>query len=180
MQEQFKNEIRGYVRVFTQKKDGSRELIFENHNQIQDDYATILPLLLAGDKAGQVNTLYLEYENVGAPEIDVTTSTFEKSEGCEHYTALSGNADFIRQALLIQPVAKPGSITFSALVGNETGYHGLTFGTGVHSRIYSMALVAAKNNDQTQDLVFARKNWPTTKIKSSDDIYIEWTISFST
>ena len=176
-----KNRIYGTVHVFTQDKEGNRTTVFESKNQIQDGYATILPLLLAGDPAGKVNTLYLEYKNVADSSEEVAATAFQPSDDAVYYTTLNENRDYVRHHMIITPSPEEGAVTFKALLGNDTGEHGLPFGDTALSKIYGMALVAAKDpNDQTKDIVFARKAWDTQKVKTTDDIYIEWTIHFST
>lgn len=43
-----RDRISGHVRVLINKNDGSQELLLDQHNQIQDGYATILPNLHIG------------------------------------------------------------------------------------------------------------------------------------
>ena len=176
-----RDRITGTVAVYTLSKDGSKTLLFKSHNQIQDDYAKILPLLMSGNPDGKINTLYLEYKNVASPSDTVEVTPFETNVLAEHYTNLSGDTDFIRHRLVMTPTAGDGYVEFTAVIGAETGFHNLPFGeSGYNSRVYSMALVAAKSeNDQTQDLIFARKHWDTQKIKTDEQLFITWRIDFA-
>lgn len=175
-----RTNITGTISVYTLKPDGTKELLFTKHNQIQDDYAKILPLLIAGNPDGKINTLYLEYENVPSPTDTVTTTPFSTDVLASYFTNLTGNIDFIRHRLVMDPIPSDGSVIFNAIIGTGTGFHNLPFGTsGVNSRIYSMALVAAKSDDQTQDLVFARAHWDTQKVKTDEQIFITWEINFA-
>ena len=175
-----RTNITGTISVYTLKPDGTKELLFTKHNQIQDDYAKILPLLIAGNPDGKINTLYLEYENVASPTDTVAATTFGTDLGAQYFTDLTGDKDFIRHRLVMTPTAGDGYVEITEVIGSETGFHNLPFGTdSVNSRIYSMALVAAKSDDQTQDLVFARAHWDTQKVKTDDQIFVTWRIDFA-
>lgn len=176
-----RSKIHGHVKVETLSEAGKRELLFEKDNQIQDDYAEILSRILAGDPAARMNTLYIEYENMPSDSDTVTVSSFPTTDGAEYYTNLSGNKNFIRHAMVLKPEAKDGAVTFSAVLGSDSGFlEGNAIGAGTHSRLYSMALVCGHPTDQTQDFVFARTNWDVQKIKTTEAVYIAWTITFDT
>lgn len=171
--------ISGHVRVLINKNDGSQELLLDQHNQIQDGYATILPLLMSGSSDGKINTLYLEYENVPSPETTVSPSDFPSSDGPEYYTNLTGSTDFLRHPIIMTPRVSEGCVSFEVIIGEGTGFHGKSFGEGVNSRIYGMALVAAKSDDQSRDVVFARTLWDTQHVKTNETFTIYWDIHFS-
>lgn len=170
--------IKGKVSIYSGKPDGPRELVFASENQIQDESYELLARLMSGDDSARVNTIYLEFENVATPETEATITAFSTAEGAEHFSNLSGPCDFLRQPLQIAPEVDGSSITYSGMFADGYGEHGLQFGgDGVNSRVYGMALVSA-GADQTQDKVFARKNWDIQKVKNGDLLYVTWTISF--
>lgn len=164
--------MRGKVILWTDSPEGRVKLL-EEENQIQDGHRAVLASLMCGG-AG-VNTIYLEFENTSG---EVTPVGFDTSAGAEYFTGLTGSADFVRKPLEIKPVRNTDdSVTFSAVFGNETGFHGLPFGgTGVTSKVCGAALVMASSEDQTQDIVFARKNYDPVKIKTTEQMYISWTV----
>lgn len=168
----------GLLEVYTLAHNGEKRLLFRSANQIQDDSAVILAKMLAGDTSVRIDTLYLEYQNVENADDSVTPVSFPASDGAEYFTDLSGTTDFIRHALTLTPEVSGDSVTFSAVIGDAAGYHGLPFGTGVNSRIYSAALAASCAADQTKDLIFSRKNWDTQKTKTDEQIYVVWKITF--
>ena len=168
----------GKVSVFAVKPNEVKELVFASENQIQADSRELLARLMSGDDSARVNTIYIEFENVATPETEAAVTAFSPEEGAEHFTNLSGNCDFVRQTLQIAPEVDGSSITYSGMFADGYGEHGLQFGgDGVNSRVYGMALVSA-GADQTQDKVFARKNWDIQKVKNGDLLYVTWTISF--
>lgn len=166
--------MRGEITLW--KEDPEGKIIFwKSENQIQDGHTAVLAAMLAGEEKAGINTIYLEFENTSG---EVTPVSFSTAEGAEYFTGLTGSADFVRKPLEIKPVRNDdNSVTFSAVFGNETGFHGLPFGgTGVTSKVCGAALVMASSEDQTQDIVFARKNYDPVKIKTTEQMYISWTI----
>lgn len=166
--------MRGQITLWKAGPEGKERLLVAE-NQIQDGHRAVLAALLAGEAKAGVNTIYLEFENTSD---SVTPVGFETSEGAEYFTSLTGSADFVRKALEIRPVRNDDdSITFSAVFGNETGFHGLPFGgEGTVSRVCGAALAMAVSDDQTQDVIFARKNYDPVKIKTTEQLYVSWTI----
>lgn len=178
-----KDKITGTVQVYTIDEQNHKTLLFEKHNQIQNDYAKILPILLSGDMSARINKMYFEFQNVSSPTDTVSPDeNFSASLNASYYAELSGNTDFVRHDLVLTPIIKDGSITFHTVIGDGTAFHNsIEFGTeNVNSRIYSMALVAGSSSDQTKDLIFARSNWSTQKVKTPmDQLYVVWTINFA-
>lgn len=178
-----KDKITGTVQVYTIDNQNKKTLLFEKHNQIQNDYAKVLPLLLSGDTSARINKIYFEFKNVPSPTDTVEVEdNFSPELDASYYAGLTDNTDFVRQDLVLTPIIKDGAVTFHTVIGDGVAFHNnIEFGTeNVNSRIYSMALVSGSSQDQTKDLVFARSNWTTQKVKTPmDQLYVVWTINFA-
>jgi hypothetical protein len=172
--------------------------LFEQHNQIQLGWGSIVSFLLAGRRDYRVNSMYIEYENVAAVDDPVTVPTFSREEGTEYYNelAFSTSRDFLRVPLLIDPQigiaagfednftegVDGNKLTFFTQSQGTVGFHGKPFSAAVNSKIFGVALVATPElADQSRDIVFARSYFDTAnqemKLPSSQ-VGITWDILF--
>jgi hypothetical protein len=150
---------------------GRRDYLFSGKNIWLDTWGAIAARVLGlGDTDYVINAAYIEFENVDAPEDEVTVPEFDETSGLEYFANLSGspNRDFLRIALDVEPslfvvdgFEMPadhgnGALLYATTSGT-TGVHGKEFSDAVNSKICGVAIVAAPVwADQTQDLIFAR------------------------
>lgn len=146
-------------------------------NQIQHGWGFIAARQLGFKKqVGRydytISGMYIEFENVAAPEDPVTIPTYEKAAGRDYYDSLisSGTRDYLRVPLRMEPAlsiaegyedsfaeGEGNMLTFFALSSGSVGVHGKTFSSGVNSKICGFALVAMPVfADATLDVIAAR------------------------
>jgi hypothetical protein len=172
--------------------------VAEQRNQLQYSWGFIVARLVGmGDVSYQVDTMYIEFENVAAPGNPVTIPTYDRSAGLEYYDGLSssGTLDYIRTAVAGNPslgvksgyeayfgTGEGNKLTFFAQTAGATGVHGKTFSDSVNSKVYGAALVATPSfADPTQDVIFARTYFQTSEQvekSASEQIGITWETSF--
>ena len=126
-----------------------------------------------GDSAYRLRAMYVEFENVAAPEdLVVTPGEVPRDEGVAYYNGLadSPSRDFLRIPLVQDPTidvedgfagffsaGQGNRLTFFAMTSGETGVHGKPFSAAANSKICGTALVAAPDwNDRTRDVVAVR------------------------
>lgn len=203
-----KNGVRGHVSLWrVDEKTGLKTPLHSQSNQIQYTWGYLAAKALGyrpqPDRPPyHISTIYFEFENVSAPETTVTEATsFSESMGIAHYNSLSGNRDYLRVPLLLEPAAATAptyedklpvdqatnQLTFFAQTAGTTGVHGLGFGHNVggiyNSKIYAVALVASPfPNDPTKDVIFARTvftgEYQVPK-EASSQIGITWNVAFT-
>lgn len=149
-------------------KDG--QLLFTQHNQIQDGSKTILCNLLAGNTEFRPDTLYVEFQNSADTP---TTPVYTTDEGVEYYNNLSSPKDYLKVPIVIKPSVSEDSVTFSAVIAAGTGAkNGLTCGSTTQA--YGVALVSESTKQ-----VYARMYFTTpVALTTSTQYYFPWTISF--
>lgn len=203
-----KNGVSGRVKLWYFDEQSTKITpLFEQHNQIQYTWGYLAAKALGyrpqPDRPPyHISTIYFEFENVSAPETTVTEATsFSESMGIAHYNALSGDRDYLRVPLLLEPAASTAptyedklpvdqatnQLTFFAQTAGTTGVHGLGFGHNVggiyNSKIYAVALVASPfPTDPTKDVIFARAvftgDYQVPK-EASSQIGITWNVAFT-
>lgn len=157
--------------------------------------ATVLANLLAkGEAKYRIASMYFEYENLANPEDEVVQPNLghEDSYGREYYDSLesSDTRDYLRVDIISAVIGSsdatdfPGGdyVEFFAQSGNSSGVFGKEFDNGSNSKIYGAAIVVVLDeDDRSQDIVFARINFPTPQIKDVANQYgVTWRIPFST
>lgn len=190
-------------RVWFDKQDRRHprkvEPLFSQANQIQIGWAQIAAQCIGlGRRNHRINAMYIEYENVASAANAITPPVYDRFEGREYYQnlALSGNRDFLRVPLLLEPTlgVEPGfedyfdgitsgnRLTFFAQSQGSAGYHGKTFSEGVNSKVFGIALVSTPEfGDAAKDSVFSRTYFDTadqTLKLASSQIGITWDIVF--
>jgi hypothetical protein len=196
--------VRGHVTLWS--VDAASGLMVPLHNQpnqIQFSWGYIAARQLgyrrqAGRPDYFISGMYMEYENLPAPEDTVTVSEFGRDLNTQYYDELSASAtqDFLRLSLLLEPAlgistgyedyftngVDGNKLTFFAQSAGTAGVHGKTFSHTVNSKIYSAALVAMPEfSDRTKDVIFARttfaEEYQVTK-EINSQIGITWDIAF--
>lgn len=143
-----------------------------------------------------ISTLYVEFENQSGPETPISVAPFSRSIATSYYANLTGQRDYLRIPIIIEPTLSvsdgyaenlpvnqsANQLTFFVQTSGTAGMHGLPFASNVNSKVYAAALVAAPDfNDPTKDVVFARTMFTTanqiTK-EASSQIGITWDIAF--
>lgn len=194
---------RGRVSLFVPGRDrrGTRQLRRHacKYNQIQAGWAYASAMALGRrDMKYAISGILFEFENMTDTVTAVTPPTYEAREGIEYYAELvaSGTKDVLRTSLLSDPKLdiEPGyesyfgqdagnRLQFFGMTTGTRGIHGKTFGSGVNSRIYGLALVAQPApNDWTQDIVIARLyfNDDEQLVKpASHQAYAAWELIFT-
>jgi hypothetical protein len=149
-------------------------------------------LLTEGRPEYRISALYLEFENVDAPDDTVVTPAFgrDAAEGVDYYDGLasSPNRDYLRVPIVAArrditdavKFPKTNAPTFFAMTSGTEGVHGKTFSDSVNSTVYGGALVAMVNEgDPTQDLVFSRFYLPTNAQQAktpTSQVGLEWAL----
>lgn len=194
--------VRGRVTLWRVTESGLTLPVHTQPNQIQYSWGFIAAQQIgyrrqAGRPDYHVSAMYIEYENVGAPEDPISEDPeFDRALGVDHYAALSGTRDYLRVALTLEPSLvistdyteyfTPGEngnqLTFFAQTSGAEGVNALPFSHVVNSKVYAAALVATPDfNDRTKDVVFARTVFDVedqiTK-EASSQIGITWDIAF--
>jgi hypothetical protein len=195
--------VRGQVTLWRVAPSGLMTPIHTQRNQIQFSWGHIAARQIgyryqAGRPSYHVAGMYIEYENVSNPEDPISVSAFDRDLGVDYYNglALSAAQDFLRVELRVEPTLSisPGyenyfaanesgnQLTFFAQTAGVEGVHGKDFSSGVNSKVYSAALVAAPEfSDRTKDVIFARTTFAVenqvTK-EASSQIGITWDIAF--
>lgn len=151
-------------------------MLLRKYNQLQYDWAAIAGKCIAvGDLDYRLSGMYLEYQNVAAPENPATLPDTSRSTTQAYYAGLASvpNRDFLRLPFATVPAtSRDGAFvshfasqtnlgnvyTCQVITTGVAGYHGTPFATaGVNSKIAGLALVAMPlPSSQAADLLFAR------------------------
>lgn len=196
--------VRGHVTLWSvDEASGLMVPLHDQPNQIQFSWGHIAARQLgyrrqAGRPDLFISGMYMEYENLPAPEDTVTVSEFGRDLNISYYDDLAASAtqDFLRLSLLLEPAlgistgfedyftngVDGNKLTFFAQSAGTQGVHGKTFSHTVNSKIYSAALVATPEfSDRTKDVIFARttfaESYQVTK-EINSQIGITWDIAF--
>lgn len=201
--------VNGYVKLWRVLADNDKVLLGEQPNQIQYSWGFIASRQLGyrfqpNRYSYHISAMYVEFENQSAQDAVAGTavsasSSFPRDLSSNYYNTLSGNRDFLRIPLIIEPTSTVAAgtegtladlpleqqfnkLTFFAQTAGTTGVHGKSFSHNNNSKIYAAALVAAPVfSDRTKDVVFARTVFaPNNQVSkaSSSQIGITWDISF--
>jgi hypothetical protein len=161
--------------------------IVEAHNDILYGWADVATRQMAGQPGYQIATMYFEFENVASPGDPVTVPTFDRSGGVAYYNGLSGNKDYLRIPITLDPTITSSDlatyvgnqITFFAITQGTEGMHGLPFSDTVNSEVYGYALVASPEpDDQTSDIVVARAYNPQIGKVANRQIGAQYAVQF--
>jgi len=194
--------VRGHVTLWSiDEKTGLHTPIFSQHNQIQYSWGFIAAKQLgyraqADRPSYHISALYIEFENQENPADVIATTGFARDVGINYYNSLSGERDFLRIPLSLEPALGVSSgfeanlpisqqanqLTFFAQTSGTTGVRGKAFSNVVNSKVFAATLVAAPVfSDRTKDAVFARTMFTganqVTK-EASSQIGITWDIAF--
>lgn len=163
-------------------------------NQIQYDWARIALQCIGLGKANyKINGIYVEFQNVASPGDPGDVPAFDRGEGIEYYTALTGDRDYLRLPLLSTPQLGVeddytnfftgegddfNKMTFFAQTSGVLGVNGLEFSSGANSLAVGIALVATPVlADRTRDIVFGRAYFEIAEQvpkESSHQIGLSW------
>lgn len=173
--------------------------LFSRHNQIQYDWARIALQLFGRGKADyRISAVYAEFENVASPGDPATAPEYDRDEGVEYYTSLSGSRDYLRLPLLSEPTLAVASgygdyfsgvdddfnqMTFFAQTSGSAGANGLAFSEAANSVVLGVALVATPvPADRTRDVVFGRAYFATNQQVAKADghqVGVSWSQIFA-
>lgn len=189
--------INGKISVYQVSDiDQARTHVLTQDNQIQYEWGAIAAECLRGNRNFRVSALYIEFENVAAPEDVVTVPTFGREEGRSYYQDLQDSSvrDFLRVPLTLQPTISIQSgredyfedgvtgnvLTFTSQSRGTAGFHGKAFNNSVNSKVFGVALVSTPVlADPSQDLILARSYFSTgnqTLKDASHSVGITWNI----
>lgn len=194
--------VRGVVTLWRiDEKTGLKIQHGTQKNQIQYTWGYVAARHLgfrpsADRPSYHISTLYVEFENQSDPDTPISVAPFSRAISTEYYANLSGQRDYLRIPIIIEPTLgvsagyeenlpvnqSANQLTFFVQTVGTSGAHGLPFASNVNSKVYAAALVASPDfNDPTKDVVFARTMFTTanqiTK-EASSQIGITWDIAF--
>jgi hypothetical protein len=201
------NGVRGFVSLWrVDERTGLKTPLLSQHNQVQYTWGHLAAQTLGfrqqPDRSRyHISAIYFEFENVLTPETTVSESTtFPKDRDISYYNAFSGDRDFLRVPLILEPALgtsagyeaklplehNTNQLTFFAQTAGNSGVRGIGFGSnidGKNSKIFAAALVATPDiDDPTKDIIFARtvfsENSQVPK-EASSQIGITWTVAFT-
>lgn len=196
------NHVRGHVSIWrVDDATGAKTLLGAQPNQIQYTWGFLAAKQLGyrpqADRLNyHISAMYIEFENQDDPETPVAAGSFGRDLGKNYYNALSGDRDFLRVPMLIEPTSgivsgyesllpqeqQINKLTFFVQTAGMIGENGLTFSSAQGSKVYAAALIAAPVfSDKSKDVIFARTVFDTanqvTK-ETSAQIGITWEIAF--
>lgn len=143
-----------------------------------------------------ISTLYVEFENQADPATAISIAPFSRAVDISYYGSLSGNRDYLRLPIVIEPTLgvsdgyeenlpinqSANQLTFFVQTSGNTGVRGLNFASNVNSKVFAAALVASPDfGDPTKDVIFARTMFGTSNQvvkEASSQIGITWDIAF--
>jgi len=153
------------------------------------------------DFAYKIDKMYVEFENGSAPIS--APIPFTKFDSISYYSSLTGVKDYLRLSIDGQPTIEiaPGYETyfggnsdytndpyngnrlhFSARTTGTAGINGATFGAGVSSVVYGVALVAAPLDSSTSDDVLVSRGYIDSDdqrtVSSGVQIGVTWDLTF--
>lgn len=196
--------VRGHITLWqVDEKTGLKLPVGSQPNQIQFSWGYVAAKQFGFKRQADrldysISAMYIEYENQANPADAVSISdSFGRDVGIGYYNSLSSSAtrDFLRIPLSIEPAVSVSSgyadlpdnqqgnqLTFFVQTSGVSGAHGKDFSSGVNSKVFAAALVAAPVfGDRTKDVIFARTVFNTgnrvTK-EASAQIGITWDIAF--
>lgn len=163
-------------------------------NQIQYDWARIALQCMGRGKASyRINAVYVEFQNVASPGDPGDVPEFDRADGVEYYTSLTGDRDYLRLPLLSEPALSVdpayadyftgegddfNTMTFFAQTAGTLGVNGLEFSSGANSLAVGIALVATPVwADRTRDVVFGRTYFEVAEQvakEASHQIGVSW------
>jgi hypothetical protein len=149
-----------------------------------------------GDRSYKINRLYVEFENVAAPEDPVSTPAYDEFELRDYYDNLVAPRDYLRIPLEGDPQLFIGTgyenyftsgetgnaLLFKGVTQGAVGVNGVPFSNGTNSKIFGVGLVAAPvDGDKTQDVLICRAYYAEAaqKLKpASGEVGISWPLTF--
>lgn len=196
------SNVRGAVTIWrVAEQTGEKTKHGQQKNQIQYTWGFIAAKNLgfrpnADRPSYHISTLYVEFENQADPDVVIPVSAFSREVNTTYYSSLSGQRDYLRLPIIIEPTLgvstgyheylpvnqSANQLTFFVQTSGTAGVHGLPFSSAANSKVYAAALVAAPDfGDPTKDAIFARTMFTeenqVTK-EASSQIGITWDIAF--
>lgn len=162
--------MRGTVEILA--ADG-RVLATATNVTLRSWYGLMALALTTGESKYRLSHIYLEFENMDAPEDESTPPAYDDDPvaAMEYYDGLSASdtRDFLRSPILgatigaaegvvdAETYALGDSFELFTVADGATGVNGKAFDEASNSRIVGgMIVAAAAGNDRTGDLPFAR------------------------
>lgn len=183
---------RGRVRTYSVVDDKWLKPSKFKPNLVVNEWATIVARLLSqGSAAYRISGMYLEFENVAAPEDPVSIPAQDRTRDITYYADLSTNPDrdYLRVPLTAVQTLSSGEgftnnqLLFFARSQGVQGVHGKTFSSLSNSKIFGAALVAMPDQgDSSQDLIFSSFYYEEEDQQqklSTSQIGLEWEITFN-
>jgi hypothetical protein len=194
--------VRGHVTLWrVDEKTGLKVPVTSQPNQIQYSWGYMAAKQLwfkrqADRPDYSISALYIEFVNQADPATPVSAPAAGRDTSISYYNNLTGNNDFLRVPLSLEPALgvsagydenlpenqKGNQLTFFVQTSGTAGVHGKAFSHSVNSKVFAAALVATPVfSDRTKDVIFARTVFSTenqvTK-EASSQIGITWDIAF--
>jgi hypothetical protein len=194
--------VRGHVTLWrVDEKTGLKVPVTSQPNQIQYSWGFIAAKQIGFKRQADrpdysISALYIEFVNQENPATPVSAPAFGRDASISYYNNLTGNNDFLRVPLSLEPAlgVSPGydenlpenqkgnQLTFFVQTSGTTGVLGRAFSHSVNSKVFSAALVATPVfSDRTKDVIFARTIFsPENQVtkEASSQIGITWDIAF--
>lgn len=194
--------VRGHVTLWrVDEKTGLKLPVAAQPNQIQYSWGWIAAKQIGFKRQPDrldysISAMYIEFVNQEDPAESVSAASFNRDVDISYYNTLSGEGDFLRVPLSVEPALsvsagydenlppdqKGNQLTFFVQSSGTTGIRGKQFSHTANSKVFSAALVAAPVfSDRTKDVIFARTVFSAenqvTK-EASSQIGITWDIAF--
>jgi hypothetical protein len=194
--------VRGHVTLWrVDEKTGLKVPVTSQPNQIQYSWGFIAAKQIGFKRQADrpdysISALYIEFVNQANPATPVSAPAFGRDTSISYYNDLTGNNDFLRVPLSLEPSlgVSPGydenlpldqqgnQLTFFVQTSGTTGVLGRAFSHSANSKVFSAALVATPVfSDRTKDVIFARTIFsPENQVtkEASSQIGITWDIAF--
>lgn len=149
-----------------------------------------------GDRKYRIRKIYVEFENVADPDDEISIPSYSAYDGLSYYTGLVAPQDYLRIDTLGEPTLSIGAgfeefftdgetgnqLLFRGQTTGTEGANGVEFSSGVNSKIFGIALVAAPDDaDPTQDVIVSRGYFDTGNqlVKAaSGQVGVTWSLLF--
>lgn len=159
MKSTISKNLRGYVRVSNEAGQ-----VVESNNLVVYRGADILTALLAGKPEYKISHMYFVYENTAGTPAPYTPA---RTDTAALFHGLVAPRDFIRAQVLTPVISTSGAnylgnqATFAAIAQASAGVHGVSFGAGSNSKVFSLGIVAAPTGAYAGDYLYAHYSLPT-------------------
>ena len=180
--------VQGFLRILDFGPDGVREVCRVDNLYVHNG-ADIVASALANRSGYHISTMYMEFENLAAPNDPIIPPAFDRSANVAYYSNLSPPRDFLRIPLTLMPTLastddnkfENNQVTFFGISTGSVGENGLPFIHTQNSTIFGGALIASPVPDtQANDRLFSRTYWADGAVlkQQNHQIGVQWTLRF--